>query len=689
MSFVSIKRFSFMWLAFLLFAFLSLSASAQENPETLNLMPVPEKITLTEGKFRVDDSLSIGAIGESGPRAKKAAARFMERLSGRTGLFFKQDYLAELAASDRASFVFRYESLGVLKPYEDESYALTVSPDHMILIAKTDLGVLHGLETVLQLVDADSEGYFVPCVQIEDKPRFIWRGLLIDAGRHFMPVEVIKRNLDGMAAVKMNVLHWHLSEDQGFRVESKVFPLLHQLGSDGFYYSQTQIRDVIDYAADRGIRIMPEFDIPGHSTSWLTAYPELASAPGPYKIEREFGVFDPTFNPADKRVYRFFDKFFEEMASLFPDDYVHIGGDENNGRQWDANPEIQKFKKDKSLSDNQALQAYFNVKILDILAKYNKKMVGWDEVFQPGLPKDIVIHSWRDQQSWFDSVQRGYQGIISNGYYIDLCLSAEIHYLNDPIPENIELRDEEKRLVLGGEATMWSELVSSETVDSRIWPRTAAIAERLWSPQSVKDVEDMYRRLDVTAVRLEELGLTHYKNQDMLLRRLAGGGDIEPLKTLLEITEPLKQYKRRNQGLTYTQLSPFTRFVDAALPESKIARQFRKKTDAFISSKDLKLAQELKDFLQRWRANDRLLKPLIGRSPALKEIEPLSQDLAAAADIGIQALDAILAKTAGEQAWADENLKTLEQAKTPKAQAELAIITAVEKLVKATLAENQ
>ena len=670
--------------AFWAVAVFSLPAAPAASP-SLNLMPVPSQVTVTGGTFRITEAAAIGMVGDAGERSRKAAARFMERLAGRTGLFFEQDFRTGLAKPDEAGFLFKSGGVGPLDGTADESYALTVSPDRVLLVAPTDIGVLRGLETVLQLVDADDRGYFVPCVQIEDRPRFRWRGLLIDAGRHFMPVDVIKRNLDGMAAVKMNTFHWHLTEDQGFRLESLAFPRLHAEGSDDFYYTRDQVREVIAYAADRGIRVMPEFDIPGHSTSWLTAYPDLAAAPGPFRIERRWGVFDPVFNPADESVYDFFDCFFQEMAALFPDPYVHIGGDENNGRQWDANPEIALFKQRQGLADNHALQAYFNDRILKILAKYGKKMVGWDEIFQPGLPRDIIIQSWRGRASLFESARRGYAGLLSNGYYIDLCETAEKHYLNDPLPDDVALSNAERRLILGGEATMWSELVSFETVDSRIWPRTAAIAERLWSPLEVRDVEDMYRRLDTVSVRLEELGLLHIKNQDMILRRLAGRVDIGPLKTLVEIVEPLKGYSRQNQTPRYTQLSPLTRFVDAASPESRIARAFRRAVDRFAETRDRTLVGALRRPLERWRANKDSLRPLIQASPALLEIEPLSQALTTVADIGLLALDVILAGTAPDAAWAEDRLKVLEQAKKPKAHAELAIVSAVAKLVRTTV----
>jgi hexosaminidase len=235
----------------------------------------------------------------------------------------------------------------------------------------------------------------LPAVTIRDQPRFRWRGLLIDVARHYQPIEVLKRNLDAMAAVKLNVFHWHLTENQGFRIESRKFPKLHQMGSDGLYYTQEQAREIVAYAAERGIRVVPEFDMPGHSTAWLVGYPELASLPGPYEIERRAGIFDPTLDPTREEVYKFLDSFMGEMAALFPDAYLHIGGDENEGKQWDRNPQIQAFMKEKGLKDNHALQAYFNQRLLKILQKHKKKMIGWDEILQPDLPRDVVIQSWR------------------------------------------------------------------------------------------------------------------------------------------------------------------------------------------------------------------------------------------------------------------------------------------------------
>jgi hexosaminidase len=658
----------------------------------LNLMPIPAHVTPGDGRFRIDENLAVSRDGAEGParrardRAYRAAARFMTRLAGRTGLFLKQDYLASQDARAAGGLHYAFERPGRLVPNEDESYALTVVPASVRVEAKTDLGVLRGFETLLQLLSADETGYYFPCVTITDAPRFTWRGLLIDVGRHFQPVEVIKRNLDGMAAVKMNVLHLHLTEDQGFRVESKVYPKLAELGSDGMFFTQDQIRDMIAYAADRGIRVVPEFDLPGHSTSWFVAYPEFASAPGSYAIERHFGVFAPTFDPTNERVNRFLDGFFKEMAGLFPDPYIHIGGDEVEGHQWDANPGIEAFKKKHGFATNDALQAYFNSRLLKILTKHGKKMVGWDEIFQPGLPKDIVIQSWRGPQSLVEAAQKGYQGILSNGYYIDLCQSAEFHYLNDPLPADSPLDEAGRALILGGEATMWSELVTPETIDSRIWPRTAAIAERFWSPASVRNVDDMYRRLGPTSIALEEQGLLHIKNAGMILRRLAGTPCVRPLALLAEAVEPLENYQRHGQA-AYTSLSPFTRFVDACAPESLPAWRFAKAVERFLAAKDPVLGQELRTQLEAWRDNHPLVLPLLAASPALREIEPLSSGLAKVSEVGLEALDHLATGEFQPPAWAAEKNAVLAEAAKPSAHAELAVVKAVGRLVGACSGE--
>src|SRR5215212_2309040 len=272
------------YLPMLLILIFAVVANAQEPAPTpkLNLMPVPASVKFHSERLAVDSSFKVATRGHSDARLLSGISRFMRRLEGRTVLTLAPG----LAPDDQATpLIINCQGPGKNIPGvgENESYRIDITRRQALLAAPTVVGALRGLETLLQLLDADRNGYFLPGVQIDDQPRFPWRGLLIDVSRHFETMEVLKRNLDAMAAVKLNVLHWHLTEDQGFRVESKKLPELHRMGSDGLFYTQDEVRDVINYAADRGIRVVPEFDMPGHATSWLVGYPELASGPGPYK----------------------------------------------------------------------------------------------------------------------------------------------------------------------------------------------------------------------------------------------------------------------------------------------------------------------------------------------------------------------------------------------------------------------
>jgi hexosaminidase len=655
---------------------------AQEAPK-LNLMPVPASIKFQQERLAVDGNFKVATRGHSDARLQAGIFRFMKRLEGRTVLTFAPG----LAPDDQTTpLIIHCDGPGQNIPsvIENESYRIDITRRQAMLTAPTVVGALRGLETLLQLLDADRNGYFFPGVQIDDQPRFPWRGLLIDVARHFETIEVLKRNLDAMAAVKLNVLHWHLTEDQGFRVESKKFPKLHQLGSDGNYYTQEQVKDIIAYARDRGIRVVPEFDIPGHSTSWLVGHPELGSAPGPYTIERRPGIFEPALDPTREEVYKFLDTFLGEMAALFPDDYLHIGGDENEGKQWDRNPAIQEYMKKKGIKDNHALQAYFNTRLLKILQKHGKKMIGWDEILQPELPKDVVIHSWRGTAALAEAAKKGYDGILSNGYYIDLIQPASQHYVSDPLPADSTLTPEEAKHVLGGEATMWAEWVTPETIDSRIWPRTAAIAERLWSPRSVNDIPDMYRRLAVVSLQLEELGLTHKKNQDMMLRRLVRHNDIGPLRTLVSVIEPVKEYRRYEQR-PQTMLSPLTGVVDATLPDSDTARKFSWMVREFLNDgpRYQLYRAELSQMLADWQTSGASLSPMIDRSPALKEIKPLAQNLSQLGTTGQEAITYLKLGMPPPREWRDASLAKIDVAAKPYGALEFVVISGVKQLVNA------
>ena len=483
-----------------------------------------------------------------------------------------------------------------------------------------------------------------------------------------------------MAAVKMNVLHWHLSDDQGFRVESKVFPKLHQLGSDGKYYLQSEVREIVAYARDRGIRIVPEFDMPGHSTAWLVGYPELAAAPGPYKIERQWGVFEPCMDPSKEEIYEFLDSFIEEMAGLFPDEYLHIGGDEVMPTQWNSSERIRNFKKRHNLSSNHDLHVYFNQRVLEILAKHGKKMIGWDEILHQDLPKNIIVQSWR-QNSLSRTVSRGYNAILSRGYYLDHMLPASFHYSVDPLSD-AELSDSGKILIQGGEACMWGEFVNSENIESRIWPRAAAVGERLWSPASVNDVSDLYRRLEIIDRELADLGLRHQTLYLEKMQRLAGNMDARPLLTFADLIKP-PVLTIRKEARTYDSHTPLNRLVDAIMPESKAAREFSDLVDKLLSdSSNAGFATEkIRESLQFWIDNDTVLQPILEHSYLLKEIRPLADTASDLCKCGLEALNYLESNQAPPKAWQEYTAVLLEDAEKPHAEIYIAILEPIRKLV--------
>ncbi|HXI20049.1 MAG TPA: beta-N-acetylhexosaminidase, partial [Gemmatimonadales bacterium] len=531
------------------------------------LMPLPAQVEFGTGRYPLDSGFVTATGGFRDARLERGIGRALARLGGRIG----QPVSPAVGRASDSGGVSLLVTVGgpgeaVQGPDEDESYTLEVSSTGARLGAPTVVGALRGLETLLQLVSGDSAGFYLPAVRITDRPRFRWRGLLVDAARHWMPPAMIRRTLDGMAMVKLNVLHWHLSEDQGFRVESRRYPKLQQLGSDGLYYTQEQIRDLVAYARDRGIRVVPEFDMPGHSTSWFVGYPEYASAPGPYAIERRFGVFDAAFDPTREETYRFIDRFISEMVRLFPDRYWHIGGDEVTGRVWNQNPRILRYKRQHGIADNAALQAYFNQRLARIVSRHGRRMIGWDEILQPGLPAGTVVQSWRGTEYLGRAAALGFAGILSAPWYLDHIDPTDQEYLADPLPPGVPLTPEQAALVLGGEACMWAEHVSARTVDSRIWPRLAAIAERFWSPASVRDVDDMYRRLARVSVELERAGLGQESHVARMLRELTGRRSLDPLQRLLTFTMPVS-FGQRSRIQSPTQLTPLTHLVDAARPD--------------------------------------------------------------------------------------------------------------------------
>jgi hexosaminidase len=587
----------------------------------------------------------------------------------------------------------------------DESYHLRIEAGGASLTAVSSLGMQRGIATFRQVLERTPRGWRAQYCDIRDWPRFKWRGLLIDASRHFLPVAVIKRNLDGMAAVKLNVLHWHLSDDQGFRVESRLFPRLNQASTDKQFYTRAQVREVLAYATARGIRVVPEFDMPSHTTSWIVAYPRLASvdsAYAPYTLWRTTNV---AIDPTRRSTYAFVDSLLTEMTALFPDPYFHTGGDENDGRQWRRTPRIVAFmrahkqvKADGVTPDKHLLQLYFSQKVDSLVRRHGKIMIGWDEILGPGLPRDVVVQSWRGAKSMVQTVQQGHPALLSAGYYLDLNYSAATYYAADPhtgVPDSLRAR------VLGGEAAMWGEYADSVVYDSRVWPRGAAVAERLWSPAALtQDVPDMYRRLAVVSDELEALGLRHRRAPAALLRQMAlpYPAALPALQTLAAVVEPVKEYKRNFQGFKYTTETPFNRLVDAAPAESDVARRFGATVDSLLTGQPVlttlvptvapmtltpaargQLAH-LQKQVQQWQQVSQTLTPLFVVAPNLGEYAPLATQLATVATLLQQRLVQLESGQPVLPAWQTEAKLQLDAAQKPAGQAELAIIKAAKRL---------
>ena len=647
------------------------------------LMPWPSQIDFKSGSLSIDHPLRIEASG-CDARVTHAVERFRTQLSAQTGNLYRHED-SEAQGNLPLTIHCATQGSAVQSVSDDESYTLNVEATGAKLDSPSPLGAMHGLQTLLQLAEWGPKGWDIPAVAIQDTPRFPWRGLMIDVSRHFMPLDQMERQIDGMAAVKLNVLHLHLSDDQGFRVESKKAPKLRQLASEDMFYTQDQVRQLVAYARERGVRVIPEFDVPGHSTCWTVAYPELASdAPATRLVRNDTDKQQPPLDPTNEKVYKLLDEVFGEMAKLFPDAYFHIGGDEVDPKYWNKSEHIQAFMKAHDLKDANALQAMFNKRLLAIVTKHGKHMIGWDEILVPELPKETMVQSWRGPQSLAIAARQGFSTILSAGYYLDLMYPASYHYLVEPLSgDAATLTPEEQKRIFGGEAAEWAEYITPENADNRIWPRTAAVAERYWSPASLRDVDSMYARLDRVSTELEFLGLKHRANQERMLARLAGSAPEDLVMTLAETLEPVKEYER-GQTHEFDADMPLNQFIDALSPESDAARRANRLAERVAANPDdLQSRRDLRVILTRWRDNDARLQPYVASSWPLQSIIAFSQPLAQLGVTGLQALDALennLKVSAAEHA---AHLDGLKAAEVHRSMLQIAVTPGIRRMVEA------
>ena len=638
-------------------------------------MPLPAHVAQGEGEFLIDGNFGVALKGYDEPRLARAKQRFLDILTKETGIPFQRE-----AVAGQSHFIIQTGGPGatVQQLGEDESYRLAITTTGVALEASNPLGVLRGLQTFLQLVRINARGFSVPVVTIDDTPRFPWRGLLIDAGHRFVPIDAVKRNLDAMEAVKLNVLHWRFADDQGFHIESQKFPLLQGNASSGLYYSQDEVREIVQYARDRGIRVVPEFDMPCHTKSWFQGYPDLSGGSDPSRSS--------AMDPSRESTYRFLEAFIGEMSALFPDSYFHTGGDECDMKEWETNPRVQDYMRAHSIKDGAALQVQFTARIEKIVSAHKKIMVGWDEVLQPYTPKDVVIQSWRGLGSLADAARNGNRGVLSSGYYLDLNQSAAEHYTVDPLGENsAALTPEQKSRVLGGEAAMWTDIVAAGNMDNRIWPRTAAIAERLWSTEQTKDVESMYARLAIISQKLAYYGPRHRIITEEMLERMSGDPNPESLRVLAAVVQPPRMYERQQLRSDFNVLN---RLDDAVSPESETGRAFDGIVQRISSGTETAQDwQQARAWLELWRDNDSKLQPMLKSSYLTQDLALVSTNLRRTAEIGLQALAALHEHHSVAAEVKHREMDFLDSAAKPQAVLLLMPVWSVEKLVQACKTE--
>ncbi len=656
----------------------------------LGLMPLPAKLEVGAGNFALQPGMHLAYLHFHNARLEAGALRMMTRLQFESGV--PLPHIPSQIAGDAATagIVIDVAEAGgaVQSVNEDESYSLTVTPKLVTIQAATVVGAFHGMETLLQLVQLQNNAATIPVVSIEDTPRFHWRGLMIDVSRHFEPVSQIERTLDGMAMVKMNVFHWHLSDDQGFRAESKLYPKLTGLGSNGQFYTQEEMRGVVAYARARGIRVVPEFDIPGHTVSWMVAYPQLGSSKGPFQLPDVAGVHDEALDPTREATYVFLNRFIGEMVKIFPDAYFHIGGDEVNGKVWTDNPRIARFMKRKGFEQPSQLQTYFSQRVVRIVERHGKKPIGWDEVLVPGLPKDVMVQSWRGVDSLAAGARQGYTGILSAPYYLDGMKSNETHYLADPIPADTTLTPEQQKLILGGEVCMWAEQLNERTIDSRIWPRTAVMAERFWSPQADRDVASMYRRLPGISIELEQAGLKHMTGPAMMRRSISGQVNPTALTVLAGVLEPVS-FGERYEGQHTDGHTPLDRLVDTVVPDPPSRFEIAQDVDAVLNkTADATEAEaRLTRRFMEWQEIAPTLTAEMQQNPRMSDAAVRATQLGALGKVGLQALLNLNPNNSAyngpklEGATSQNQLAVIDEAAKPLALVRFTFLDSLKKLV--------
>lgn len=502
-------------LIFLNFLFLF---SFQSNAQSLSIIPQPVSVEQQEGVFTFSPQVKIIYDKDVAVNAN-----------------YLNSYLAKyyLVRPLIQPNIKKYIALRLLnskqKVYSAEEYYLTITPDSVV-ITGSDAGIFYGIQTLLQLMPVESKMQFdIPCLNIHDYPRFSWRGMHLDCSRHFFPVEFVKKYIDMMAYYKMNTFHWHLTDDQGWRIEIKQYPKLTEIGShrketivaknfdpyigdktpyDGFY-TQEQIKEIVKYAAQRQITIVPEIEMPGHSQAAIAAYPELACFGMSYEVLTKWGVSDVVLCPTPE-VIQFYENILDEVIALFPGNYIHIGGDEVPDDHWKKSKQVTELMLKENIKTYAGVEAYFINTIEKYLISKGKKMIGWDEILDGGVSSNASIMSWRGTEGGIAAAKHSNYAVMTPGdyCYFDHCqsknsmeplciggfLPLEKVYSYEPVAS--ELNSEQANYILGAQANVWTEYLSTnDQIEYMIFPRMLALSEVVWSQKAKKDWWDFVGRI--------------------------------------------------------------------------------------------------------------------------------------------------------------------------------------------------
>lgn len=690
---------------------LALLAAIPAWAQRPSLMPWPQSVNQQTGALAVEGAFTVTWTGYRDARLDRAASRFIADMDHRTGLSHARpgpSIAISVAGADP----------GFLTTGMDESYDLGVTPAGVSLKAAGPAGVLRGLATLRQMLVSRGPGFEMPAAAIHDAPRFSWRGIMLDPVRHFISADAVKRQIDMMELVKLNVLHLHLSDNEGFRVESIRFPKLTEIASHGQFYTQAQIREIVAYAADRGIRVIPEIDMPGHTGAILSAYPELSA--GKFDPADRLALMGAALDPTLPATYAFIEGLVAEMAPLFPDAYFHVGGDEVSGKAWTSNPAIAAYMREHDLADSAALQNRFFERVKDIVLAAGKTPMGWEEIAGQPLDDRVLVQAWRSSEAMAHIAAQNNPVVLSAGFYLDLLRPGLQHYALDPrdvfatpptTPDQIlgpkpegQLTPAQLSLVWGGEAPLWSEVVSEETLDSRLWPRAALIAERFWSAAGVRDEADAAFRVQGVTEGLRLAGLKDAGNRQRMAARLSPG-DPGVVEVLASATAPVRNFGRLAQVFNDIRagrplrLPELNTLADTAAPDSVEAYRLQSLVDRFLAG-DVAAAPALRRELVRYRDNHPRFVDAATGIEALEAAIPVSSDVAAFATFGLDAMTAIEKKRKPKTGWrkrADALVKRQDSwvansssipvsiggAQQPPAQLLIIIAPAIERLIRA------